>query len=170
MAVIGAVLIDNNALSVITETLTEDAFYKKAHRDIFRGMMNVSEKGEAIDVITLAEELKRLGTYQTIGGAAYLTQIMDNVHTAANAEYYARLVFEKYLLRRLITISAEITTQAMLGENDARAVLDEAERLIFEVSERGVRKTFEPVVITVSGVCNERVVIAREHDQRIGII
>jgi replicative DNA helicase len=145
MAVIGAVLIDNNALSVITETLTEDAFYKKAHRDIFRGMMNVAEKGEAIDVITLSEELKRLGTYQTIGGPAYLTQIMDSVHTAANAEYYARLVFEKFLLRRLITISAEITTQAMLGENEARAVLDEAERLIFEVSERGVRKTFEPI-------------------------
>lgn len=145
MAVIGAVLIDNNALSVITETLTEDAFYKKAHRDIFRGMMNVMEKGEAIDVITLAEELKRAGTYQTIGGPTYLTQIMDSVHTAANAEYYARLVFEKYLLRRLITISAEITTQAMLGEQEARGVLDEAERLIFEVSERGVRKTFEPI-------------------------
>jgi len=145
MAVIGAVLIDNNALSVVTELLTHEAFYKKAHRDIFTGMMNVSEKGEAIDVITLSEELKRLGTYHSIGGPAYMTQIMDNVHTAANAEYYARLVFEKYLLRRLITISGEITTQAMLGENDARTVLDEAERLIFEVSERGIRKTFEPI-------------------------
>ena len=145
MAVIGAVLIDNSALSVITETLTSDAFYKKANRDIFDAMMGVSEKGEAIDVITLSEELKRLGTYHTIGGPAYLTQIMDHVHTAANAEYYARLVFEKYLLRRLITISGEIATQALLGETDAREVLDEAERLIFEVSERGVRKTFEPI-------------------------
>jgi replicative DNA helicase len=145
MAVIGAVLIDNAALSVITETLTEEAFYKKAHRDIFKAMLNVSEKGEAIDVITLAEELRRLGTYHSIGGPTYLTKIMDSVHTAANAEHYARAVFDKYLLRRLVTISGEITTQALLGATDAREVLDEAERLIFEVSERGIRKTFEPI-------------------------
>jgi replicative DNA helicase len=145
MAVIGAVLIDNTALSVITEFLAEEAFYKKAHRDIFRAMLNVSEKGEAIDVITLAEELKRLDTYQSVGGPAYLTRIMDSVHTAANAEYYARAVFDKYLLRRLITISGDIATQALLGSTDAREVLDEAERLIFEVSERGIRKTFEPI-------------------------
>lgn len=145
MAVIGAVLLDNTAMSVITEYLSQDAFYKKAHRDIFEGMLKVADKGEAIDVITLSEELKRLSTYQSIGGAAYLTTIMDNVHTAANAEHYAKLVFEKYLLRRLITISGLITTQALLGETDAREVLDEAERLIFEVSERGVRKTFEPI-------------------------
>ncbi|MEE9271457.1 MAG: replicative DNA helicase [Candidatus Krumholzibacteria bacterium] len=145
MAVIGAVLIDNSSWSIVTEHLTEDAFYKKAHRDIFQAMLAASEKGEAIDVITLAEELKRLGTYQTIGGPTYLTRIMDNVHTAANAEYYAKLVFEKYLLRRLITISGEISTQCMLAKSDAREVLDEAERLIFEISERGVRKTFEPI-------------------------
>lgn len=145
MAVIGAILIDNSALSIVTELLSDDAFYKKAHCDIFRALLTVAEKGEAIDVITLSEELKRLGTYHSIGGAAYLTTIMDNVHSAANAEYYARLVFEKYLLRRLITISGEIATQALLGEQGAREVLDEAERLIFEVSERGVRKTFEPI-------------------------
>jgi replicative DNA helicase len=145
MAVIGAVLLDNSALSVVTEVLTVETFYKKTHQDIFRAMINVSEKGEAIDVITLSEELKRMGTYHSVGGPAYLTTIMDSVHTAANAEHYAKLVFEKYLLRRLITISGEITTNAMLGEADARNVLDEAERLIFEVSERGVRKTFVPI-------------------------
>jgi replicative DNA helicase len=145
MAILGAVLIDNQSLSILTEHHTEEAFYKKAHQDIFRGMLNVANKGEAIDVITLSDELKRLGAYHTIGGPAYLTQIMDNVHTAANAEHYARVVFEKYLLRRLITISGEIATNALLGERDAREVLDEAERLIFEVSERGVRKTFEPI-------------------------
>lgn len=145
MAVIGSVLIDNQALSVVTEHLTEEVFYRKAHRDIFRAMLNLSEKGEAIDVITLSEELKRLGTYHTVGGPTYLTTIMDNVHTAANAEHYTRVVFEKYLLRRLISISGDITTEAYAGERDAREVLDDAERMIFEVSERGVRKTFEPI-------------------------
>jgi replicative DNA helicase len=145
MAVIGAILIDNAALSVVTEYLAPDAFYKKAHRDIFSAMERISEKGEAIDVVTLAEEMKRMNAYQGAGGPSYVATIMDTVHTAANAEYYARLVFEKYLMRRLITISGEITTQCMLGNRDAREVLDEAERLIFEVSEHGIRKTFEPI-------------------------
>jgi len=145
MAVIGAVLIDNSSYSVITEHLTQEAFYKKAHQQIFQAMETLSQRGEAIDVITLSEELKRLGVFQAIGGPTYLTRIMDSVHTAANAEYYAQEVFDKFLLRRLITISGNISTQALLGREDARAVLDEAERLIFEVSERGIRKGFQSI-------------------------
>ncbi|MEJ2719721.1 MAG: replicative DNA helicase [bacterium] len=145
MAVIGAVLIDNSAFSVITEHLSEEVFYKKAHQQIFQAMASLSQRGEAIDVITLAEELKRQGVFQAIGGPAYLTQIMDSVHTAANAEYYAQEVFDKFLLRRLITISGEISTHALLGRENARVVLDEAERLIFEVSERGIRKGFQSI-------------------------
>jgi len=145
MAVLGAVLIDNSAYSVITENLTEETFYKQAHQKIFQAMERLSQKSEAIDVLTLSEELKRMGAYQTIGGPAYLTQIMDNVHTAANAEHYARVVLDKYLLRRLISISGAISTRALHGSEDASEVLDEAERLIFEVSERGIRKGFEKI-------------------------
>jgi replicative DNA helicase len=145
MAVLGAVLIDNSAYSIVTEHLTPEAFYKQAHRKIFEAMENLSQKGEAVDVIMLSEELKRTGAYQIVGGPAYLTQIMDNVHTAANAEHYAREVFDKFLLRRLISIAGSVSTQALLGAEDARTVLDEAERLIFEVSERGIRKGFEPI-------------------------
>ena len=145
MAVLGAVLIDNQAYSIVTEHLNEESFYKQAHRKIFEAMELLSQKGEAIDVLTLSEELKRLGEYQRIGGPTYLTEIMDNVHTSANVEHYARVVFDKYLLRRLVTISGEISTEALLGSEDARTVLDEAERLIFEVSERGIRKGFEPI-------------------------
>lgn len=145
MAVLGAVLMDNAALPVVTEYVHDEMFYKRAHREIFKAINHVSEKGEAIDVITLSEELKRLDMFHAIGGPAYLTQIMDHVHTAANAEFYARLVFEKYLLRRLITISGQIAGAAMNQDRDAREVLDEAEKLIFDISERGVRKTFEPI-------------------------
>jgi replicative DNA helicase len=145
MAVLGAVLIDNSAYSVITENLSEETFYKQAHQKIFQAMERLSQKSEAIDVLTLSEELKRMGAYQSIGGPAYLTQIMDNVHTAANAEHYARVVLDKYLLRKLITISGAISTRALHGSDDASEVLDEAERLIFEVSERGIRKGFEPI-------------------------
>jgi replicative DNA helicase len=145
MAVLGAVLIDNSTYSIVTEHLTADAFYKQAHQKIFHAMEHLSQRSEAIDVLTLSEELKRMGAYQALGGPAYLTEIMDNVHTAANAEHYVKVVFDKFLLRRLISISGAISTQAMQGSEDARTVLDDAERMIFEVSERGIRKGFESI-------------------------
>ncbi len=144
-AVIGAILLDNAAFSITTEYIFRENFYKRAHQDIFRAMENLSQKGEAIDVITLAEELKRLGTYQSIGGASYLAEIMDSVHTSANVEYYAKLVLDKYILRRLITVSGDVATQCYSAEQDTREILDETERRIFEISERGIRKGFEPV-------------------------
>lgn len=145
MAVLGAVLIDNSMYSVVTEHLTAEAFYKLAHRKIFQAMERLSERNEAIDVLTLSEELKRMGASQAVGGPAYLAEIMDNVHTAANAEHYVREVFDKFLLRKLIGISGAISTQAMQGSEDARVVLDDAERMIFEISERGIRKGFESI-------------------------
>jgi replicative DNA helicase len=145
MAVLGAVLIDNAAYPVVTEHLSEESFYKQTHQKIFQAMARLSQKNEAIDVLTLTEELKRMGVLQAIGGPAYLTQIMDNVHTSANIEHYVRVVFDRFLLRRLVTISGEISTRALQGSEDAREVLDEAERLIFEISERGIRKGFEPI-------------------------
>jgi replicative DNA helicase len=145
MAVLGAVLLDNNAFSIATESLSHLAFYKKAHQDIFAAMEGLSSRGEAIDVVTLSEELKQRGTFQSTGSATYLTQIMDSVHTAANVEYYANIVLEKFVLRRLITISNEVATQCYSGEREAAEVLDEAERHIFEISQQGMFKGFEPI-------------------------
>ena len=145
MAVLGAVLLDNNAFSIATESISHTAFYKKAHIDIFTAMESLSGRGEAIDMVTLSEELKQHGTYQAVGGAAYLTQIMDNVHTAANVEHYATIVLEKFVMRRLITISNDIATQCYTGDRDAAEVLDEAERHIFEISQQGMFKGFESI-------------------------
>lgn len=145
MAVLGAVLLDNNAFSIATETLSHLAFYKKAHQDIFAAMEGLSARGEAIDVVTLSEELKSRGTFQSSGSATYLTTIMDSVHTAANVEYYANIVFEKFVMRRLITISNDIATQCYGGERDAAEVLDDAEKHIFEISQQGMFKGFEPI-------------------------
>ena len=145
MAVLGSILLDNNAYSIATESITADAFYKKAHVDIFAAMTSLSQQGEAIDVITLSEELKKMGTFQSAGGPAYLTTILENVHTAANVEYYARLVLEKYILRRLISISNDLAAQCYNGERDAADVLDDAERAVFEISQRGMFKGFQPI-------------------------
>jgi len=145
MAVLGAVLLDNNSFSIATETLNHTAFYKKAHQDIFAAMEGLSGRGEAIDVVTLSEELKQRGTFQSTGGANYLTTIMDTVHTAANVEHYANIVLEKFVMRRLITISSDIATQCYAGDREAADVLDEAEKHIFEIAQQGMFKGFEPI-------------------------
>lgn len=145
MAVLGAVLLDNNAFSIATETISSTAFYRKAHTDIFAAMEGLAGRGEAIDIVTLSEELKQRGTYQSAGGAAYLTQIMDTVHTAANVEHYANIVMEKFVMRRLITICSDVATQCYSGEREAAEVLDEAEKHIFEISQQGMFKGFEPI-------------------------
>jgi len=145
MAVLGAVLLDNNAFSIATETITAEAFYKRAHSDIFGAMTSLAQRNEAIDMITLSEELKKLGTYQSVGGAAYLTTIMDNIHTAANVEHYANIVLEKFIMRRVITISNQLATQCYAGELEAAEILDEAERRVFEISQQGMFKGFQPI-------------------------
>jgi len=145
MAVLGAVLLDNNAFSIATESITAETFYKKAHTDIFSAMTSLAKRGEAIDMITLTEELRKLSAYQSVGGAAYLTTIMDNVHTAANVEYYAGIVLEKFIMRRLITISNQLATDCYTGERDAVEILDDAERHVFEISQQGMFKGFQPI-------------------------
>ena len=145
MAVLGAVLLDNNAYSIATESVTTEAFYKKVHSDIFGAMTSLAKRGEAIDMITLAEELKKSGTYQSVGGAAYLTAILDNVHTAANVEYYASIVLQKYIMRRLITISNQLATECYAGERDAAEILDDAEKHVFEIAQQGMFKGFQPI-------------------------
>ncbi len=145
MAVLGAVLLDNNAYSIATESITIEAFYKKAHSDIFGAMTSLAKRGEAIDMITLTEELKKSGTYQSVGGAAYLTAILDNVHTAANVEYYASIVLQKHIMRRLITISNQLATECYAGERDAAEILDDAEKHVFEISQQGMFKGFQPI-------------------------
>ena len=145
MAVLGAVLLDNNAYSIATESITTESFYKKAHKDIFAAMTSLAKRGEAIDMITLTEELKKLGTYQSVGGAAYLTAVVDNVHTAANVEYYANIVLQKFIMRQLITISNQLSTQCYAGEREAVDILDEAERNVFEISQQGMFKGFQPI-------------------------
>ena len=145
MAVLGAALLDNNAYSIATESITAEAFYKKAHADIFAAMTLLAQRGEAIDIITLTEELKKLGTFQSIGGAAYLTNIMDTISTAANVEYYASIVLQKHILRRLITISNHLATECYAGEREASDILDEAEKSVFEISQQGMFKGFQPI-------------------------
>jgi replicative DNA helicase len=144
-SVLGGILIENEAINRVTEILDADDFYRDAHRKIFNALIDLSERDEPADLITLTNELRKIDQIDSIGGASYLASLIDSVPTAANIEYYARIVKEKAILRKLIQTSTEIITQSYEDRGDVEGFLDEAERAIFEISERRVRPSFFPI-------------------------
>lgn len=144
-SVLGGILIENEAINRVTEILDADDFYRDAHRKIFNALINLSERDEPADLITLTNELRKTDQLDSIGGASYLTSLIDSVPTAANIEYYAKIVKEKAILRKLIQTSTEIITQSYEDRGDVEVFLDEAERAIFEISEKRVRPSFYPI-------------------------
>jgi replicative DNA helicase len=141
-SVLGGILLDSHALDRVVEVMGVEDFYRESHRKIFRAMLALSEKGEPIDLVTLTDTLKARSELQEIGGATYVAELQDKVPSAANITHYARIVREKAVLRSLINVSNEIASRCYNGEEDIERFLDEAERLIFDVSEKRVRPSF----------------------------
>ncbi len=141
-SVLGGILIENEAINRVMEILTPDDFYRDNHRKIYTALVDLSERDEPADLITITNELRKRGQLDAIGGASYIASLIDSVPTAANIEYYARIVREKAILRKLIETSTEIITQSYQDRGDVDSFLDEAEKSIFEISERRVRPSF----------------------------
>lgn len=144
-SVLGGILLDSHALDRVIEVMGPDDFYRETNRKIFLSMLALTERGEPIDLITLTDTLKARDELQEIGGATYLAELSDKVPSAANIAFYARIVKEKAVLRSLINVSGEIVSRAYTGQEDIEQFLDEAERLIFDVSEQRIRPAFAKV-------------------------
>jgi replicative DNA helicase len=123
----------------VFEILTDEGFYVEAHRKIFRAILDLYDRNEPVDYVTLTDLLTRWGDLDKVGGASYLTQLTDSVPTSAHAEHYARIVKEKFILRNLIRVSTEVVARCYSGEEDADRMLDEAERAVFELSQNRQR-------------------------------
>ncbi len=143
--VLGAILIENETYHHAAEILGEQDFYRRAHQQIFARMGELSARGQAIDLVTLKEELSRAGELEAAGGVSYLSALVDGVPRASNVTYYSRIVKEKAVLRNLISSANRIIQTCFDGAEDTDAVLEQAERAIFEISEKSVRTGFEPV-------------------------
>ncbi len=141
-SVLGGILLDPHALDRVIELMSEEDFYREAHRKIFRSMVALSERGEPIDLITLADTLKAKGDLQQIGGATHLAELQEKIPSAANIAHYARIVREKAILRGLITVCQEIAGRCYGSPDEIDQFLDEAERLIYDVSEKRTRQAF----------------------------
>ncbi|MCC7345576.1 MAG: replicative DNA helicase [Deltaproteobacteria bacterium] len=144
-SLLGALLIDPEALHKVADILRPEDFYKPAHQKIFRAALRLFENNEPPDVITLANELTRQGELEASGGAPYLAQLAASVATSASVVYYAKIIREKSITRGLIKAATEIVTQGYAGGGDVGGLMDFAEKTIFEISERSIQQAFSHV-------------------------
>ena len=144
-SVLGAILLDNEAINLVLELLQPEDFYRESHRKMFRAMIELSDRSEPVDVITLSDCLKNRGDLDAVGGSAYLTSLNDFVPTAANVSYYARIVREKAILRHLINAATEIATRGYEEQGNVEEFLDTAEKVIFDISEKKIKASFVAV-------------------------
>lgn len=140
--VLGGVLLENEAISKVLETLVPDDFYREPHRKICHSMIDLFEKNEPIDLITLTNALKGKNQLDEVGGGVYLSSLADSITTAANIEYYAKIVKEKAILRGLINTATEIVTRGYEDGGDVEDLLDQAEKNIFQISESQIKPSF----------------------------
>src|SRR5262252_7424178 len=144
-SVLGAILLDNHALNAAIETLRPEDFFLDQHRRVFSHMIQLGESQQAIDLVTLTEELHRRGELEASGGAPYLASLVDGVPRVSNVEHYARIVKEKAILRNLIHATHSIQQRALEGEEGADAILDNAESSIFALAEHRVKAGLLPI-------------------------
>ncbi len=156
MATLGALLLDPEALSVVLRYLRADDFYKNAHKKIFQSIISLFNRGEAIDLLTLTEELRTHGQLSEIGGSAYVSSLTSVVPTSANIEYYAKIVQENSIRRLMLRIASEMIASSHNDSLDSRAIIEEAERKVFEVTDSqqrgGYRAANEIIPETIEAI------------------
>ncbi len=141
-SILGAILLDNHALDLASEKLRPEEFFLDQHRRIYERMVELRELQQAIDLVTLTDELARHNELEAAGGAAYLAQLVDGVPRVSNVEHYARIVREKALLRNLVHTAHSIQQKALEAEEGADDLLDNAESQIFQLAEERIRVGF----------------------------
>lgn len=144
-SVLGAMMLDKEAIAKASEILTSEDFYREAHRVIFNAMLELYNKNEAVDMVTITDILRRDNKLEDIGGIAYITALANVVPTAANVKYHADIVAEKSVLRQLVRVSTEIATMGYEGSDDVGVLLDTAESRILEISNRKKKNDFTQI-------------------------
>ncbi len=144
-AVLGAIFLEPSSLTVTSEVLIPEDFYRSAHQKIFNVMLKLNDEGKAVDLITVTEDLAATKSLEEVGGVTYLGELAGSVPTAANVEYYARIVEEKSLLRRLIRTATNIAQEGYSREDEVDELLGEAEKNIMAVAQRKNSGSFENI-------------------------
>lgn len=142
MAVLGGMLIDQDAVVKAVEVVDDSMFHREAHRRLFRALVRIWQRGDVIDEITVTEELRKAGDFEAVGGVAFLASLLDSVPTAANIEYHCKIVREKAILRRLIEAATSIIQETYSWQGEVEGLMDVAESRIFQLAQSSDRRGF----------------------------
>jgi replicative DNA helicase len=142
-AVLGALMLEKDALTNVIDILKSDSFYKDSHSRIFGAIERLFSRSEPVDILTVTQELKKTGELDIVGGAYYITQLTNRVASAANAEFHARIVAQKYIQRELIRISTKTINDAYEEGSDVFDLLDNAEKNLFSIVEGNIKKNYD---------------------------
>lgn len=170
MAVLGAMMLDREASSKVIQILPPDAFYHETHRLIYQAMLALAERNQPIDIITLNDELRRVGRLGDVGGSHYLSELNMRTPTAANVEHHARIVFEKSLKRRLIGAAMEIIGNCYSETSDAFEEVDHAEKTIFEIAESRSSRSYHTMKRLAIETVEMLELISHRHSEGGGVI
>lgn len=154
-AVLGAVMIEQNAINEVIDILKDESFYVDAHQRIWRAIRLLFQNQAPIDLLTVTEQLKKNGDLDAAGGPFYVAQLTNKIGSAANAEYHARLIAEKHIQRMLISTSSEIIKDAYEDSTDVFDLLDKAEKNLFAIAENSLKRNSEDIGSIISGELKE---------------
>lgn len=165
-SVIGSMLLSKNAIVSAVEILQPDSFYRDAHRYIYETILDLFDRGEPVDLVTVTDVLRKSGKLDAVGSSVYVADLLNSVPTAANVEYYARIVGEKATLRRLIEAGTKIVSSAFEAGDDVDQILDRAEKSIFDIALKRVREGFHRIDSVIKVVLDK---IDSLYDKKGGI-
>ena len=144
-SVLGALMLEKDALTDVIDILKPDNFYKDANKEIYNAIIDLFNNSEPVDLLTVTTQLKKNGKLDFVGGAYYVTQLTTRVNSASNIEYHSRIILEQSIKRQLIEVSGEIQKEAYEDTTDVFDLLDNTEQSLFDISESHIRKNYSQV-------------------------
>lgn len=168
-AVLGAIMLEKEAVITILDILKPESFYKDAHRKIFKSVSDLSAREFPVDLYTVTEELRAHGELDSVGGPVYLSQLTSKVVSAANVDYHARIVAQKYIQRELIRVSTEIQTRAFDDTWDVTELLDYSENELFQIAEGNIKREVSPINMVIKEAIREIEEAGKREDALVGI-
>jgi replicative DNA helicase len=168
-AVLGAIMLEKEAVITILDILKPASFYKESHQKIFKAVSDLSMKEYPVDLYTVTEELRAHNELDSVGGPVYLTQLTSKVVSAANVDYHARIVAQKYIQRELIRVSTEIQNRSFDDSIDVTELLDFSENELFQIAEGNIKREVSPINMVIKEAIKEIEEAGRREDALVGI-
>lgn len=168
-AVLGAMMLDRDALPMVMDILRSDSFYLESHQHIYRAIIRLFERSDPVDILTVTEELRKSGDLEKVGGAYYLIELSNRVASAANVEYHARIIAQKHIQRELIRVSTSTIRDAYDETIDVFNLLDEAEKGLFEITQKNLSRTYSTMGDLSAGVLRQLEELSKKADGLTGV-